>query len=170
MPCLSQDDPALSTKDLLSWSLDDPQYDTSKPLWIDADDPSRSISGDEARTLIKKLVAGFRYAGLKPGDAVCIASYSEIYYSILVLGIIAAGCVFTGTNPSYTPLELEHHLRASRAQMVICEPELLPPILATSVGSDLLSLHNITPPNPRLRPPHSPLHAPHDPPFPQRPP
>lgn len=58
---------------------------TSNQLWIDADDPSRSISGDEARTLIKKLVAGFRYAGLKPGDAVCIASYSEVCQTALII-------------------------------------------------------------------------------------
>ncbi|EOD43600.1 putative amp-binding enzyme protein [Neofusicoccum parvum UCRNP2] len=89
-----------------------------------------------------------------------------IYYPILVLGIIAAGCVFTGTNPGYTPLELEHHLRASRAQMIICEPELLSPILATSVGTDLLAEHHAAG-TPRILifdhhiHPSTPNHSPH---------
>ncbi|GME23803.1 AMP-binding domain protein [Neofusicoccum parvum] len=90
----------------------------------------------------------------------------SIYYPILVLGIIAAGCVFTGTNPGYTPLELEHHLRASRAQMIICEPELLSPILATSVGTDLLAEHHAAG-TPRILifdhhiHPSTPNHSPH---------
>ncbi|KAL1640422.1 hypothetical protein SLS58_006920 [Diplodia intermedia] len=139
MPYLSPEHPEISPKDILSWGFDDAEYDQDKPLWIDASDPSRSVSANEARTIIKQLVAGFRKAGLKPGDTVCITSFSDIYYSVLVLGIIAAGCVFTGTNPAYTPLELEHHLRASRVKMVIAEPELLPAILATSAGTELLA-------------------------------
>ncbi|OJD32206.1 amp-binding enzyme [Diplodia corticola] len=139
MPYLSPEHPEISTKDILSWGFDDAKYDQDKPLWVDASDPSRSVSANEARTIIRQLVAGFQEAGLKPGDTVCISSFSDIYYSVLVLGIIAAGCVFTGTNPAYTPFELEHHLRASRVKMVIGEPELLPAILATSMGTELLA-------------------------------
>ncbi|KKY23046.1 putative 4-coumarate- ligase [Diplodia seriata] len=139
MPYLSPEHPEISPKDILSWGFDDAEYDQDKPLWIDASDPSRSVSANQTRTIIKQLVAGFRKAGLKPGDTVCITSFSDIYYSVLVLGIIAAGCVFTGTNPAYTPLELEHHLRAARVKMVIGEPELLPAILATSAGTELLA-------------------------------
>lgn len=32
MPYLSKERPQLSTKDILSWSFDEPQYDTSKPV------------------------------------------------------------------------------------------------------------------------------------------
>lgn len=51
---------------------------------------------------------------------------------MLVLGIIAAGGVFTGTNPSYTPFELSHHLKTSRAKFIIAEPELLDSMLAAA--------------------------------------
>lgn len=39
-------------------------------------------------------------------------------------GIIAAGGVFTGTNPSYTSHELLHHIKTSRAKFLITEPEI----------------------------------------------
>lgn len=61
-----------------------------------------------------------------------IHSFNSIYYPILVLGIIGAGCIYTGTNPSYTPAELDHAMRASGAKFLISEPELLPSLLAAA--------------------------------------
>ena len=50
-------------------------------------------------------------------------------YSMLVLGIIGSGGVYTGTNPSYTPYELVHHIHSSETQFLITEPEMLEPVL-----------------------------------------
>ena len=41
---------------------------------------------------------------------------------MIFFGIIAAGGVFTGANPSYTVAELEHHFRVSNAKFFIAEP------------------------------------------------
>jgi acyl-CoA synthetase (AMP-forming)/AMP-acid ligase II len=49
----------------------------------------------------------------------------KLYYPMLFLGIVAIGGIFTGVNPSYTPFELVHHLRTSKAKFIIAEPELL---------------------------------------------
>jgi 4-coumarate--CoA ligase len=53
----------------------------------------------------------------------------QIYYPVVVLGIIAAGGIFAGTNPSYTPHELTHHIKTSRTNFLITEPEMLSQIL-----------------------------------------
>lgn len=53
----------------------------------------------------------------------------KIHYSMLVLGIVAAGGIFTATNPAYTAREMSHHIKASDAVFVITEPELLPTVL-----------------------------------------
>lgn len=45
---------------------------------------------------------------------------------MLFLGIIAAGGVYTGTNPSYTKFELGHHIKTSKAKFLISEPEIFP--------------------------------------------
>lgn len=49
---------------------------------------------------------------------------------MLVLAIVGAGGIYTGTNPSYTPMELAHHFQASGTKFVISEPEILAPVLA----------------------------------------
>ncbi|KAL9589906.1 MAG: hypothetical protein Q9203_001292 [Teloschistes exilis] len=48
-----------------------------------------------------------------------------------MLAIIGAGGRFTGSNPSYTSFELNHHVRVSRAKFLIAEP----PMLATTLQS-----------------------------------
>ena len=49
----------------------------------------------------------------------------QIYYPVLVQGIVAAGGIFVGTNPSYTTFELEHALKISKAKLLIAEPDIL---------------------------------------------
>ncbi|KAK6369655.1 uncharacterized protein PV06_10678 [Exophiala oligosperma] len=128
MPLLAKKHLPISNKDLLSWIFDDPQYDKDKPVYIDAADPSRSISFSQAKVFVRKLVAGLKAAGLKNGDCVCVSSFNDIYYSLLFLGIVAAGGIFTGTNPSYTPFELTHHIETAHVRFIVTEPELLPNI------------------------------------------
>ncbi|KAH6704208.1 4-coumarate-CoA ligase-like protein [Leptodontidium sp. MPI-SDFR-AT-0119] len=115
----------IPTKDLLSWTFDEPRFDQDEPIYIDAKDTSRSISSNQARVLVRKLVAGFHAAGLKKGDCVCMHSFNDIHYPIMFLGIIAAGGVFAGTNPSYTQFELEYHIKTSKTTFLITEPEVL---------------------------------------------
>ncbi len=42
-----------------------------------------------------------------------------------MLAIIGAGGRFTGSNPSYTSFELNHHIRVSQAKFLIAEPQML---------------------------------------------
>ena len=51
---------------------------------------------------------------------------------MLVLGIIGAGGIYTGTNPSYTPYELVHHIRTSGTEFIITEPELLKTVIVAA--------------------------------------
>ena len=49
-----------------------------------------------------------------------------------MLSIIAAGGIFTGTNPAYTQYELEHTIRTAEATWLITEPEFMKPILGAA--------------------------------------
>ena len=51
---------------------------------------------------------------------------------MLFLGIIAAGGIFAGTNPSYTEFELVHHIKTAKAKFFITEPEMLQNSLAAA--------------------------------------
>ncbi|PQE27174.1 AMP-binding enzyme protein [Rutstroemia sp. NJR-2017a WRK4] len=104
MVFLAEKKVTIPTKDLLSWTFDDVPYNQDDPIYIDAAKPSRSISANQARVIIRKLVAG----------------------------IIAAGGIFAGTNPSYTPHELVHHIKTSHTKFLITEPEMLDSALSAA--------------------------------------
>ncbi|KAL9131509.1 MAG: hypothetical protein Q9217_000588 [Psora testacea] len=54
------------------------EYDQCKNVYIDAEDTQRSISAAEARSTVRKLIAGFKAMGLKRGDCVCIHSFNDV--------------------------------------------------------------------------------------------
>lgn len=117
--------------------FDHQSYDCDKKIYIDASDTTRFITSAIAKSTIRKIGKGLQDAGIKKGDCVLVHSFNDIYYSMLVLGIVAAGAVFTATNPAYTAREMKHHIKASDAQFVITEPEMLPTILEVANKSDV---------------------------------
>ncbi|KAK6378940.1 hypothetical protein LTS17_006643 [Exophiala oligosperma] len=129
--------PELPTKDILSWIFDAPDYDVNKPILVDASKPERFISHLHARTTIRKLIAGLRHMGVRRGDCVIVHSFNDIYYTLLVLAIIGSGAIFAGTNPGYTPLELQHHVKITQSKFLVCEPELLPSLLQAAKGTGI---------------------------------
>lgn len=56
---------------------------------------------------------------------------------MLFLAAVGAGGVFTGTNPSYTHLELSHHLKTARVKFLISEPEILDNLIAAAKDNDI---------------------------------
>ena len=53
-------------------------------------------------------------------------------YSMLFLGGIGAGGIFSGTNPAYKPYEVRHHIRTAQVKFFIVEPELLESVLGSA--------------------------------------
>ena len=82
-------------------------------------------------------MAGFHAAGLQKGDCVCIHSSNDIYYPILVISIIAAGGIYAGTNPAFTPHELTHTIKSADASWLISEEELLDPLLVAAKSCNI---------------------------------
>ncbi|KAF7589920.1 hypothetical protein BBP40_003538 [Aspergillus hancockii] len=118
----------LPTTDLISYIFSNPRFDRDEPIYIDASDTSRSVSYNQAQAIIRKLIAGLRVWGVQKGDCVAIHSFNDIYYCMLVLAIVGAGGIFTGTNPAYTSMEIAHTFRASQTKFVISEPEIISPV------------------------------------------
>lgn len=106
---------SIPTKDILSWYFDEPLFDHDAPLYIDAEDESRTWTANQCKKAIRQIAAGFKANGLEAGDTVCIHSFNELNYPILVNGILGCGGVYTGANPAYTYVTLcaflarQHH-------------------------------------------------------------
>ncbi|KLJ05654.1 hypothetical protein EMPG_09366 [Blastomyces silverae] len=127
----------LPSKDILSWIFDGPSYDRDRPVYIDAKDPSCSISFNQARKIIRQLIAGLRAAGFKKGDCLNIHSFNDIYYSMIFLAAVGAGGVFAGTNPGYTQFELAHHIKTAKVSFLISEPEILDNLVAAARDTNI---------------------------------
>ncbi|OAX83177.1 hypothetical protein ACJ72_02468 [Emergomyces africanus] len=129
----------LPSSDLLSWIFDNPPYDQDRPVYVDVRDPSNSISCNQARKIIRQLIAGLRAAGFKEGDCLNIHSFNDIYYSMIFLAAIGAGGVFAGTNPGYTQFELAHHIKTAKVSFLISEPEILDNLVAAAGDNNIPS-------------------------------
>lgn len=59
--------------DLLTFTFCGPTpYNQNQPLFIDAEDPSRSFTAAQFRQLVRTLIAGFKAYGVQPGDCVLL--------------------------------------------------------------------------------------------------
>lgn len=59
--------------DLLTFTFSGPKpYNQSQPLFIDAEDPSRSFTALQFRQLVRTLIAGFKAYNVQPGDCVLL--------------------------------------------------------------------------------------------------
>ena len=76
MPVPSTMDPLLHEDlytDLLTFTFCGPTpYNQYQPLFIDAEDPSRSFTAAQFRQLVRTLIAGFKANNIQQGDCVLV--------------------------------------------------------------------------------------------------
>lgn len=91
---------------------------------IDADRPdTHFLTFGEYRLLSKRIGYGLQQAGLKPGERVLMFSGNNVYYPSAFLGVLMAGGVFSGANPSFVARELVYQLRDSGASFLLVAEE-----------------------------------------------
>ncbi|CAK7228399.1 hypothetical protein SBRCBS47491_006891 [Sporothrix bragantina] len=91
-----------------------------KKFMIDADRPdTHFVTKSDYRLLAKRVAIGLQDAGIARGDRVLLFSGNDIYFPPIFLGILMAGGVFSGANPSFVARELAHQLRDSGAKVLI---------------------------------------------------
>ncbi|GAP84679.1 putative AMP-binding enzyme [Rosellinia necatrix] len=96
----------------------DPLPDT--PQFIDPDRPeSRIITRAGYRVWSKRIALGLQRAGLKTGDRVLLFSGNNLFFPSVFMGVLMAGGIFTGANPSFVARELAYQLKDSGAYILI---------------------------------------------------
>ncbi len=68
------------------------------PQYFDAETPARCYSLEEAEILVKRVAKGLQNLGLQPGERVLLISGNRLHFPVLLWGVIAAGCIFTGST------------------------------------------------------------------------
>lgn len=68
--------------DLVSYVFNPPfasvAYNEKIPLYIEAKEPYRGLSAFQTKTLVKKLIAGLKVAGLQGGDCVLVHLFNSV--------------------------------------------------------------------------------------------
>ncbi|EFR01406.1 4-coumarate-CoA ligase 1 [Nannizzia gypsea CBS 118893] len=94
---------------------------TTKCSFIDAARPdTHYFTAYDYRLWCQRFAAGLRKSGLKTGDRVLLFSPNDLFFPVVFMGIVMAGGIFTGANPTYTPRELAYQLKDSRAKYLLC--------------------------------------------------
>ncbi|KAJ5101837.1 hypothetical protein NUU61_004059 [Penicillium alfredii] len=126
--------------DLLTFTFCGPtSYNQNQPLFIDAEDPSRSFTAAQFRQLVRTLIAGFKAQNVQPGDCVLLHLGNSILYPALFFGIIGAGGVYMGSNPRSQPQELDHIVGLAEPKLILTTKEALPTVLEVAAGRGLSS-------------------------------
>lgn len=127
---------------LASILLDSPTAPLSKtkPCFLEAARPeTHYFTPHDFRLWSQRFAAGLRKSGLQPGDRVLLFSGNDLFYPVVFMGIIMAGGIFTGANPTYVARELAFQLQDSGATYLICASNSLDTGLeaAKQAGLDL---------------------------------
>ncbi|KAF2470213.1 4-coumarate-CoA ligase-like protein [Lindgomyces ingoldianus] len=91
------------------------------PAFISVREPEKfNLSLADYRLWAQRLASGLLRSGLQPGDRVLLYSGNTLFFPSVVLGVVMAGGIFTGANPTYVARELAYQLRDSGARYLIC--------------------------------------------------
>lgn len=81
---------------------------------------SHYFTTHDFRLWCQRFAAGLRKSGLQPGDRVLLFSGNDLFFPVIFLGVIMAGGIFTGANPTFVARELAYQLQDSGATYLIC--------------------------------------------------
>ena len=67
--------------DLVTFAFDvQREYDQNKALYIDAQQPSRSLNAIQFKVLVRKIVAGLKASGLQKGERVVLHLFNSVRF------------------------------------------------------------------------------------------
>lgn len=121
------------------WSIDVPRCSLQKWVFGSSSDPvpdkkafldperpdTHFLSTDDYRLVAKRLALGFQAEGLPRGGRVLLFSGNNLFFPSLFMGVLMAGGIFTGANPTYVARELAYQLRDSGASFLVVEEAVL---------------------------------------------
>ncbi|KAF2122802.1 4-coumarate-CoA ligase-like protein [Lophiotrema nucula] len=106
--------------------------------FISATEPEKHfLTLSDYRLYAQRLASGLLRLGLQPGDRVLLFSGNTLFFPTVVLGVIMAGGIFTGANPTYVTRELAYQLKDSGARYLICSEANLETGLAAAKEAGL---------------------------------
>ncbi|KAI1264820.1 4-coumarate-CoA ligase [Xylariaceae sp. FL1019] len=122
----------LSESNILTYLFPKNQEPSDEPIWINAKENEQHLSPKQLLGWVKRLSFGLEKLELKKGDVVMILTPNQIFVPVAYLGIVGAGCCFSGANPAYTVPELCHQITNTTTKLILAHPSLLQSVLAAA--------------------------------------
>ena len=124
----------LVSESLWTYIFQTTRHDPNLPAFIDAA-TGRILSRADLRNLSLEFAHGIRTrlpqgSRLFRGDTAMIFGPNSLAWPIALLGLIAGGVCSTLANSAFTPTELAHQYKDSRARVVFSHPDLTPIVFA----------------------------------------
>ena len=96
--------------------------DDKRPCFLDAARPtSHYFTPASYRLWCQRFALGLQRSGtFEPGDRLLLFSGNDLFYPVVFMGVIMAGGIFTGANPTYVARELAYQLKDSEAKYLLC--------------------------------------------------
>ncbi|RMZ76523.1 hypothetical protein DV738_g4919, partial [Chaetothyriales sp. CBS 135597] len=122
---------------ILTYLFGDGQNQPTTPLWIEAANPSHSLSVEQMLSWIKRLGSGLDKLGVPKAGAIMVFSPNHLYVPVAYLAAAGSQRLFTGANPSYTAHEVAHQIKTIEASILLVHPSLLKTGLAAAKEAGL---------------------------------
>ena len=96
--------------------------DDKKACFLDAARPdTHYFTPSTYRLWCQRFALGLLSSGrFERGDRLLLFSGNDLFYPVVFMGVIMAGGIFTGANPSYVARELAYQLKDSDAKFLLC--------------------------------------------------
>ena len=122
MPVQSRFSTPIPNVSLPTWLFKSPTvYLPDKPpIYYSAEDPAHeSLSLSDYRLWSQRLARGLRDNGVQRGDRVMLFSSNNLFFPVVIMGVVMSGAIFTGANPAFSPRELIHQLKDADCNLLL---------------------------------------------------
>ncbi|KAJ5128789.1 uncharacterized protein N7443_005903 [Penicillium atrosanguineum] len=119
---------------ILSYLYPTNQTVSDNPIWIDAEDPAKSLSPRQMLSWVRRLGFGLDRLGVEKGEVVMIITPNHIFVPVAYQGIAGSGRIFSGANPIYKVPEIQHQLKNTSAKVILTHPSLIQTVLEAARG------------------------------------
>lgn len=137
MPQKSPFEIDIPATDILSYVFPEGKTPSDKPIWIDADDTSNSLSPKQLLHFVGRFSVGLDKLGIRQEDAVMMFTRNHILIPVFYLGVVGTGRIFTGCNPAYGVKETSYQLENTGAKLLLVEPMFLETVLEAAEKAGL---------------------------------
>ncbi|KAK5055332.1 hypothetical protein LTR84_013082 [Exophiala bonariae] len=109
---------------ILSYLFPKDKTPSTRPLWIDARSPEKSLSPASLLLWVQRCALGLDRLGIPTNEAIMVFTPNHIFVPVVYLAAAGSKRYYTGANPTYTVDELAFQISTVKPAVVLIHPSL----------------------------------------------